>query len=363
MTADTQETLSLNGFPSTIHRRTFKKTDGRNLYFYGYNGHFSPSLSDEENEIAKGGELRWHPLRREWNIYAPHRQHRTFKPSAVENPLAPSRLGAPPTEIPFSDFEIAVFENKFTSLHPEAPAPDAPSGVRTRRANGACEVVVFTTEAEGNLWTIGQDRRKLLVATWIDRYAAMFGTGCKFVYPFENRGDAVGVTLPHPHGQIYGFPFVPSVQASAATAFRDGYSLADDIAAAKETYGVASSGGVTAFCPPFARFPYEVWIAPERRHPGPWTFCAEEIDAFADLLGEICRRYDELFETETPYMLSMHAAPAGEEATFHFTAQFYPLLRDKGRLKYLASVEQGTGAFTVDVMPERAADMLRGCAC
>jgi len=102
-----------------------------------------------------------------------------------------------------------------------------------------------------------------------------------------------------------------------------------------------------------------VWIAPDQRHPGPWTFSEEELGGFAELLGDMCRRYDVLFKQATPYMLSLHAAPVGTEETFHFTAQFYPLLRSNARVKYLASVEQSTGAFTVDVMPETAAQALR----
>jgi len=105
----------------TIHRRHFVKRDGRDLFLYGYKVHTSDPLPEDDGAVAKGGELRYHPLRDEWNIYAPHRQNRTFKPSAADNPLAPSIPGSAPTEIPFEDFELAVFENKFTSLHVEAP--------------------------------------------------------------------------------------------------------------------------------------------------------------------------------------------------------------------------------------------------
>lgn len=345
----------------TVYRRHFQKLDGRDLLLYGYTPHKDAPLEQDNSEVAKGGELRWHPLRREWNVYAPHRQNRTFKPSVADNPLAPSQPGGDPTEIPFTDFELAIFENKFTSLHAQAPAPMAVSaqGVQSARAKGRCDVIVYSPEPAGNLYSLGQAKRRLILAAWIDRYKTLFEAGCEYVLPFENRGDAVGVTLSHPHGQIYAFPFVPQVQRNAQLAFEEGYNLETALKTIRPDYEVASAGGMTAFCPPYARFPFEVWIAPQACRSGPWNFNEDELDGFAHLLGDITRRYDAYFQGPTDYMLSLHAAPKGEDGLFHFTAQFYPLLRAPSRVKYLASVEQSTGAFTVDVMPEMAAKTLR----
>ena len=345
----------------SVYRRHFQKADGRDLLLYGYAPHNEAPLAQDTGEVAKGGELRWHPLRREWNVYAPHRQNRTFKPSAADNPLAPSVQGGAPTEIPFTDFELAIFENKFTSLHAEAPEPMTLNAkdVQSARAKGRCDVIVYSPEPVGNLHSLGQDKRRLILSAWNDRYQTLFEAGCDYVLPFENRGDAVGVTLSHPHGQIYAFPFVPQVQRNAASAFSDGYDLGAALKSARPDYEVASAGGLCAFCPPFARFPFEVWITPEACAPGPWVFNETQMDGFAHLLGDITRRYDEYFQGPTDYMLSLHAAPRGADDKFHFTAQFYPLLRAPNRVKYLASVEQSTGAFTVDVMPEMGAKTLR----
>jgi len=347
----------INGAP--VYRRHHQKLDGRDLFFYGYKPHTSEPLLEDKTDIAKGGELRFHPLRQEWNIYAPHRQNRSFKPAAAKDPLAPSKRGRALTEIPFTDFEIAIFENKFTSLHALAPSPTPIEGLEMARAKGRCDVVVYGPEASGNLQSIGQAKRRLLITAWIDRYRTLFDQGCEFVMPFENRGDEVGVTQHHPHGQIYAFPFVPKVQQDAVKAFAEGYNLSQDINRYKADYAVTEAGGLCAFCPPYARFPFETWIAPHKRHDGPWTFSEEEQDGFAHLLGDMTRRYDHYFQRETPYMLSLHAAPKSAQGKFHFTAQFYPLLRSPERVKYLASVEQATGAFTVDVMPEMAAKTLR----
>jgi len=197
-------------------------------------------------------------------------------------------------------------------LHIEAPQPAGIDAVKLARAAGRCDVIVYGPKANGNLQTIGQDKRRLLLAAWNDRYETLYNQGCKFVLPFENRGDEVGVTLHHP-----------------------------------------------AFCPPFARFPFETWIAPNECKRGPWDFNEDQLDGFAHLLGDMTRRYDEFFQRPTAYMLSLHAAPLSADNRFHFTAQFYPILRTPERVKYLASVEQSTGTFTVDVMPEMAAKTLR----
>jgi UDPglucose--hexose-1-phosphate uridylyltransferase len=226
-------------------------------------------------------------------------------------------------------------------------------------AHGRCEVVVYSSDANRDLLTIGEERRRLLVRVWIDRYAELFNRGLDYVLPFENRGEEVGVTLTHPHGQIYAFGRTPQLQAHAASVFANGYDLSAHLRDWRGEFGVTGAGGLLAFAPPFARFPYETWIAPLSPHAGPWSFSAEEIEGFAYLIGEMTRRYDALFGRKTPFMLTLHAAPRGPSPNYCFTAQFYPLLRAPGRLKYLASVEQATGMFTVDVMPERAAMELR----
>lgn len=160
-----------------VYKRNYKKLDGRNLSLYGYKQHNENPLKEENFKQAKAGELRWHPLRREHNIYSPNRQNRVFKPSASSDPLNPSIKGKKPTEIPFENFEVAIFDNKFSSLHSDAPEPSHSSGINTSRANGHCDVVVYGTESTGNLYTIGQSKRRLLIEAWIDRYEKLFNEG------------------------------------------------------------------------------------------------------------------------------------------------------------------------------------------
>lgn len=330
-----------------VYRRDVTKPDGRTLQLYGYAPHATPVVVGEPLNMQAGSELRKHPLLGSTAIYAAGRNTRTFKPDAASDPLAPSTPDAPLTEIPFVDFELCTFENRFPGLH------------HTSDAGGACEVVVYGPEPTGSLATLGQAKRRLLLEAWIDRYEALFAAGHTYVLPFENRGDEVGVTLHHPHGQIYAFPFLPEPQVKAAAAFKDGYQLSGQLSDWQADYVIEEAGGLVAYVPPFARFPYEAWISARRKHSGPWTFNETEADGFAHLLGSVTARYDAMFGRPTPYMLSLQAAPRGEDNGFEFTGQFYPLLRAPDRVKYLAAVEQSTGVFTVDVMPEEAASALR----
>lgn len=351
-------TLGREAAGARIYRQRHLKQDGRALFLYGYAPAPRTPLPEADLPSSAGSELRWHPLRQEWAVYAATRQHRTFKPDAAADPLAPSRVGQAGTEIPFEDFELAVFENRFPSFYQAAQEPDL-GFTETAKAEGRCEVIVYAPESAGSLATLGQARRRLVVEAWIDRYLALFAQGCAFVMPFENRGDEVGVTLHHPHGQIYGFPVVPAPQANALAAFEAGYDLAAQVPAWRERFALAEAGGLMAYVPPFARFPYEVWISSLDGASGPWAFDETQADGFAHLLGEVTRCYDAFFGRETPYMMTLHAAPYGQDNAFQFTTQFYPMLRAPDRPKYLASVEQGTGIFTVDVLPEDAARQLR----
>lgn len=351
----------LNDFP----RREHVKPGGRRLWLYGETGATEKPGDELPATDPPTPHLRWHPFRRQWVAYAAARQTRTFKPDASACPLCPAVAGKPPGEIPFSRFDVAVFENRFPGFAASADASMIPQGlpVETAMANGTCEVIVFSADHQGSLAELGQANREILVAAWTDRYLELYERPeIKAVLPFENRGEEVGVTLHHPHGQIYAFPFVPPVLQDALTAFSEGASISDLTQEMGNTYTVAANETMHAFVPPFARFPYEVWITSTRKLPGPWAFSVDEVRDFAALLGDVVARYDALFDKIFPYIFSMQAAPKGHEQEFHFTAQFYPLLRTADKLKYLAGVEQGAGTFLMDALPEDTARRLRELA-
>ncbi|MEM1759678.1 MAG: galactose-1-phosphate uridylyltransferase [Thermofilaceae archaeon] len=341
-----------------MFKQRYRKPDGRSLVLYSMEPKEYPWLGEGEKAPSAAPQLRWHPLRQEWVVYAPHRQERTFLPPPEYCPLCPTRPGTLPTEIPCEDFEVAVFENRFPSLHPRAPVPEK-SCVPTLPAKGVCEVVVYTSKHQGSLASLSPKHRELLVRVWIDRYLELYAYDfVRFVMPFENRGEEVGVTLHHPHGQIYAYSFLPPLIELEARAFR-GKAVLDDLLQHIEPYLITTTPGFVAFVPPFARYPYEVWVVPEQRVAGPWEFTNAQVESFAEILGSVVAGYDRLFNRPFPYVMVFHAAPKGEESCYHFHVEFYPPLRAPGKLKFLAGTELGAGVMVVDALPETTASLLR----
>lgn len=337
--------------------REHRLPGGRELLLYGRAVHDeAPGPALPAEPPAAEPHLRWHPLQHEWVAYAGARQARTFLPDAAACPLCPAKEGRP-GEIPFAGFEIAVFENRFPALAAASAAPVL-AGVETAPAAGRCEVVVFSADHAGGLGTFSLDRLALLIEVWGARVEAL-GRTYPYILPFENRGEEIGVTLHHPHGQIYAFPFVPARAARAAGAQAEAPVVARLVETADPALVLDDEGEVLALVPPFAMYPYETWIVPRRRVPGPAALRPSEIEAMARLLRRGVRRLDGLFGRPMPYILIVQTAPRGFENSFHMTIEIRPFLRDANKLKYLAGVEQGSGVFLVDVPPELAAERLR----
>lgn len=357
-----------------LHRKDMLKPDGRALWLYGRDpvSVEGPAPSPGAEPVRVNTHARWHPLVGEWVVYAAHRQDRTFLPSAENNPLAPTIDAARPTELPTGTYDVAVFENRFPSLAMAPGDPPSVEGVEVRPANGQCEVVVFAQDAAQSLATMPADRIALILDVLGDRTTAMKALGCRYVLPFENRGAEMGVTLHHPHGQIYGYGFVPSQQARALSAMqshkaRHGTDLVGDLLAQEKRIGsriVYAAYEAAAFVPPFARFPYEIWIVPER--PVPWLagLTDSERMAMASALSQAIRRLDALWGKPMPYLMTFQQAPTDgalyPEWRLHI--QIWPIRRAAEKLKYLAGTELGAGVFASDVTPEDAAARLREVA-
>src|SRR3954470_8136295 len=199
-----------------MHKKVLIKPDGRQLILYSRRpiAEGIQATSPGTDPPGTKAHLRWHPLRGEWVAYASHHQNRTFLPPPEYNPLAPTTDPAHPTELPPGEYDVAVFENRFPTLteHAEEPAP--PAIVPTRPGKGACEVVVFTQDPSSSLGVLPLDHLELLLEVWADRYRKLGARDdIDYVMPFENRGVEVGVTLHHPHGQIYASPCVPPIPA------------------------------------------------------------------------------------------------------------------------------------------------------
>jgi UDPglucose--hexose-1-phosphate uridylyltransferase len=299
-------------------------------------------------------ELRFEELRGEQVVYAIHRQERTFLPTREHCPLDPTKPGGPETEIPFPAFEIAVFDNRF-------PAFEAPEG--------AAEVVVYTDDHDASFGTLAPERAEALMWVWRQRYEELGARqDVDYVYIFENRGVEVGVTLSHPHGQIYAYPFMPPVpRLELAADERLGGCAACSLLEtelADRRRIVYENDAVAVYVPYAARWAFEAHVVMREHRPSLLDCEPEELTLLADALQTLERGYDALFDRPFPYVMAVHqaptvAAPSTSERQGHLHVEFYPPLRTADKLKYLAGSEQGGGTFISDTLPEESAPRLR----
>jgi UDPglucose--hexose-1-phosphate uridylyltransferase len=311
-------------------------------------------------------ELRFDPLRRQWVAYATERNDRTFLPTDF-CPLCPTGTGGA-SEVPLDGFEVVVFENRFPAF-----GPDLHGGRPVRPStNGGCEVIVYTPEHSLTLAQLPLERVSLLVDVWADRYHDLGSrSDVAYVYIFENKGEAVGVTLHHPHGQIYALPFVPPFAQAELDASRRNVETVGRCLhceqVERELNGlrmVLSNESMVAFVPNAARWPYEVHLYARRHVASIADLDGDERLDLARALLQVTGTYDRHFGFSTPYVMAMHQAPtegaAWPEAHLHI--EFYPPHRRADRLKYLAGVELGAGTFVNDTRPEDTANQLRAAA-
>lgn len=347
------------------------KPDNRTMTLYGrapvrIHG---PPPSPSPEPVDSNPHLRWHPLRGEWVTYAAYRQGRTFLPPPQYNPLAVTADPDHPTELPAGEYDIAVFDNRFPALSLAAHEPPQ-STVATAPADGHCEVVVFTQDPTTSLGALALSHIELLLQVWADRTArATRIPQLRYVLPFENRGAEVGVTLHHPHGQIYAYPFVPPVPARINAQEVEFYRehgrglLADMIAAEQRTAVRILYAGehAIAFVPPCARYPYEAWVAPVQPVAYFSELTPEQRLDLARALKTVLLKFDGLWQRPFPYLMVWYQAPIDGQPhpEAHLHAEFYPPYRMPDRLKYLAGTEIGAGMFAMDALPEDKAKELQ----
>ncbi len=339
-----------------MRKTVTRLADGREIIYYDEGGSTREEVPDLRDlpPAPPGSELRWDPLRREHVILAAHRQGRTHLPPSDECPLCPSH-GDRLTEVPSSTYDVAVFENRFPAL----------SG-----AEGRCEVVCFSSDHDTSLAELGPERLRTIVDAWADRTEELSARPeVAQVYVFENRGPEIGVTLHHPHGQIYALPFVtPRTERDLDSARRHraetGRDLFADILAA-ESAGprvVLRNEHWTAFVPEAARWPVEVHVYPHRHVPDLPALDDAERTALAQLYGDLLRRMDRLYDTPLPYISACHQAPVNDpelRGAARLRFELFSVRRAPGKLKYLAGTESGAGVFSNDVAPETTAQRLR----
>lgn len=355
-----------------MHRLELTKPDGRRLTLYARRP-LPATLSAPSpfpEPLNPEPHLRWHPLRGEWVTYAAYRQGRTFLPPPEYNPLAPTVSAHNPTEVPAGDWDVAVFDNRFPSLGAPATAKAPESIVPTKPAQGHCEVVVFDRDPQGSLGRLPLDHVDLLLEVWGDRTVKLGARDdVQYVLPFENRGAEVGVTLHHPHGQIYAYPVVPPVPermrvVGAEYHAREGRGPLEAMIEAERKSGerlLFDGPHAVAFVPACARYPYEVWIAPKRAVPGFAQLEPAERADLARALKTVLLKYDGLWERPLPYLMAWYQAPTDGQAHpgMHLHAEIWPPYRTRDRLKYLAGTEIAAGLFAMDALPEAKAEELR----
>ena len=328
-------------------------------------------------------EERWHPLREEWVIIAAHRQNRPWSGETIEH-----NEGATPEYV--ADCYLCpgnlrvngarndnytgtfVFDNDHPCVGFEAPQTlQPPPGIyRNQPAAGIARVVCYSPNHSVALAELEPDAIKDLLEVWQDQYRELSARPeIKHVLIFENKGEAVGVSNPHPHCQIYATNFVfktieTEARASQRHFVETGRILFQDVIRAEKEDGrriICENESAIAFIPYFARYAYEVFVAPKATHASIATLAENELKDFAALLKQVLVKFDNLWQMPFPYVMPLHQAPTdgGDYSSFHFHIEFHPPLRRPNLLKYLAGPEIGGGNFLSDTAPEEKAEELR----
>jgi len=358
-----------------VRKQTHVLADGRELiYFDDPDTRLDPDRAPDTRVLDPRPDtatMRQDPLTGEWVSIAAARQNRVFLPPDDLDPLAPA-TPTNPSEVP-SDYDVVVFENRSPSFGPAATDPNQPESVedlatvgigRTRRSVGRCEVVCFSPEHHGSFASLTRTRARTVIEAWADRTAALSAIdSVQEVFPFENRGEEIGVTLHHPHGQIYGYPYItPRTTALMRSIDQYGPDLQADVLASEQAGERVVLRGEhwTAYVPFAARWPIEVHMMPHTAVPDFAATTPEQRDELAVLYLRLLRGIDALYETPTPYIAAWHQAPVHVyRDKIRLTLQVTSPRRAASKLKYLAGSEAAKGAWIGDIVPEVAAQHVR----
>lgn len=311
-------------------------------------------------------ELRWHPLTKDWVMIASHRQNRPQMPKDW-CPFCPGSGKVP------EKFDVYEYDNDFPALSQNPPVPDdvANDFFKVADSYGKCEVILYSPEHTVTLPELSVDHISKLVDLWIERFNEIKkDEKIKYVFIFENRGDVVGVTMPHPHGQIYGYSFVPKklqLELESAKEFKEekGKCIFCEMLEQEQNAQsriIFETEHFTVFLPFFCEYPYGVYIMSKRHIGNIAEFTAEEKADFAKVMKETTGMLDSLFDYKFPYMMCMHNAPVNGEDTseyFHFHVEFFPPMRSAEKQKFNASSETGAWAHCNPTAPEEKAKELR----
>ncbi len=336
-------------------------SDGRSLLYFDRFAVDREAVDLRDLEPATGRSvMRQDLLTGEWVLIASARQSRIFMPANDSCPLCPT-TPENQSEIPSNDFDLVIFENRFAAL--------SHSQLATIQGEidgyGRCEVVCFSPDHVTPLAFLGLDKIYLYIAALSQRTLVLSqDPKVNYIFAFENRGERVGVTLPHPHGQIYAYPFVPPrVLTMVNTEFAQRCDIGKAIVKANEIdpqRTLIDSEHWIAFVPYAARWPYEVHIFPKRAIGMLPDLEPAEMKDLALVYGSVLSAFENLFESETSYISSWIQAPVNCSMKLNrMHIEIVTPQRSEERYKFLAGSESGVGTFINDITPEQAASTLR----
>lgn len=323
-------------------------------------------------------ELRYNPLLKDWTMVASNRQGRPQMPKD-DCPFCPGSGKVP------EDYDVYQYDNDFPALSQHPPQPDdvATGLYQTAEAYGKCEVILYSPDHHASLSQLSVSHLRKLVDLWAERFAALAQDPAhQYILIFENRGPEVGVTMPHPHGQIYAYPYVPQKIRVELEACRDhhtatGSCLICDINREETSFQqrmLLETDSFVSYIPFFTDYPYGAFISSKSHTSNLLQFTSEERNDLAKMLKRVTAGMDALFDREFPYMMVLHQSPVNQDVAnataptghfpdarefYHFHIEFYPPLRSKDRVKYLASSESGAWAPCNPLAVEDTAPQLR----
>lgn len=310
-------------------------------------------------------ELRYDPLTNDWIMIASHRQNRPQMPKDW-CPFCPGSGKVP------DDFDVLEYDNDFPALSQNPPVPDdvAAGPYKTAPCHGKCEVILYSKEHTVTLPELPLPHVRKLVDLWCERHNIISADEkIKYVFIFENRGEVVGVTMPHPHGQIYGYPFIPKKLELECASMKKhkketGKCLICDMMEteiSEKKRIIFENEDFVVFIPFFSAYPYGLYIVSKAHKQYITEFTEREKDNLAAAIKNAAGTLDSLFDYTFPYMMCMHQAPvnSGDVSNFHFHIEFYPPMRSRDKQKFNASSETGAWAHCNPTCPEEKAEELR----
>lgn len=311
-------------------------------------------------------ELRWNPLIKDWIMIASHRQNRPQMPKDW-CPFCPGSGKVP------EHYDVYRYDNDFPALSQNPPQPDdvETEFYKTVPCHGKCEVILYSPEHTVTLPQLSAGHIRKLVDLWAERFQALSqDENIKYIFMFENRGAVVGTTMPHPHGQIYGYPFLPKrleLELDACREYKQDKGncmLCDMLEDERKTESriIIENEDFVTFLPFFSEYPYGMYIMSKRHVSNITQFTDSERNHLAEILRETVGTLDSLFDYAFPYMMCLYQNPVNGdnvEDYYHFHIKFYPPMRSADKQKFNASSETGAWAHCNPTAPEEKAEELR----